>query len=162
MQDDRLDRQQDLGVTALPGQINPATYYTDAQPQPSPQPQPQPQAEPAPAQAPSIQQTAPPVQNIYITQQVTQQQQSAPVVLAVAPKSVVLSLVLTFLFGPLGMLYSTVPGGLIMIVASLVVALFTFGIGLFVTWPICIIWGAIAASNYNTKFMSGSITQISR
>ncbi len=104
----------------------------------------------------------PPVQHIYITQQVTQQQQAAPVILAVAPKSVVLSLVLTFFFGPLGMFYSTVPGALIMIGASLVALFVTFGIGLFVSWPICMIWGAVAASNYNAKFISGSATQISR
>jgi hypothetical protein len=66
-------------------------------------------------------------------------------------KSVGLALVLTFLFGPLGMLYSTILGAVIMLVITGLVGLFTFGLGLFITWPICIIWGAMAASNSNKK-----------
>lgn len=66
-------------------------------------------------------------------------------------KSVALSLVLTFFFGPLGMLYSTVAGGIIMFFIAIVVGLFTFGIGLFFLWPIQMIWAAIAASNHNSK-----------
>jgi hypothetical protein len=60
-----------------------------------------------------------------------------------------LSLLLTLLFGPLGMLYSTVTGGLVMIVVTIVVGMFTFGIGLILLWPIYLIWGAMAAHNYN-------------
>ncbi|HVA27658.1 MAG TPA: hypothetical protein VNF68_05730, partial [Candidatus Baltobacteraceae bacterium] len=58
VQDDRLDHQQDLGVAALPGQVNPPTYYANAQPQPTHEPQgapSQPDAAPAAAQ-PSLQQ----------------------------------------------------------------------------------------------------------
>jgi hypothetical protein len=70
-------------------------------------------------------------------------------------KSVGISLILTILFGPLGMLYSTVAGGLIMMVVSLFVAFFTCGFGLLITYPLCIIWGAAAASSYNQKLLQG-------
>ncbi|CAI9428736.1 TM2 domain-containing protein [Candidatus Ornithobacterium hominis] len=67
-------------------------------------------------------------------------------------KSIGLSLLLTILFGPLGMLYTTVSGAIIMFVVSLIVAIITFGFGvLFICWPICMIWGVLAAKNYNSK-----------
>jgi hypothetical protein len=72
-------------------------------------------------------------------------------------KSMGIAILLTFLFGPLGMLYSTIPGALIMIVLSLIVALLTVGLGLFLIWPICIVWGAIATSSYNKKLLAGVI-----
>lgn len=66
-------------------------------------------------------------------------------------KNVGLALGLALFFGPLGMLYATVPGGLIMIVVSLVVALFTAGFGLILTWPVCIVWAYTATKSFNTK-----------
>jgi len=70
-------------------------------------------------------------------------------VVMIANKSVGASLVLTFLFGPLGMFYSTVWGGVIMTILCLLVGVFTLGLGLVVLWPICMVWGAVAVSNYN-------------
>jgi hypothetical protein len=49
------------------------------------------------------------------------------------------------------MFYSTVAGGLIMLVVSIVFALLTLGVSVVITWPICIIWAAVAASNHNTN-----------
>ena len=66
-------------------------------------------------------------------------------------KSVAIALVLTFLFGPLGLLYSSVLGGVVMFVVSGIVAVFTLGVGLLVTWPICMIWAAVAANRYNAR-----------
>ncbi len=66
-------------------------------------------------------------------------------------KSVGIALILTFFFGPLGMLYSTISGGIIMLIITGIVALFTLGVGLLITWPICMIWAAISANNYNNK-----------
>lgn len=79
------------------------------------------------------------------------------VVVTKSPKSVGIAIILSFLFGPLGMLYSTILGGIIMFIISIIVAIFTLGIGLIVTWPICIIWAAIAASMHNRKLMKGRI-----
>jgi hypothetical protein len=60
-------------------------------------------------------------------------------------KSRGLAFLLAFLFGPLGMLYTTVGGALIMLVIALVVSLATAGLGLILVWPICIIWSVLAA-----------------
>lgn len=71
------------------------------------------------------------------------------------PKSAGIALLLTFFFGPLGMLYSTVSGALIMLAVSLIgsvmVAVVTFGLGLFLWWPAIwlasMIWGTLAAAD---------------
>lgn len=65
------------------------------------------------------------------------------------PKSVGVAIVLAVFFGPLGMLYSTVPGALVMIFVTLFFGILTAGISAFITWPICVIWAALAADTYN-------------
>ena len=70
-------------------------------------------------------------------------------------KSMGISIILTVLFGPVGMLYSTIWGGIIMGVISLLVGIFTLGLGLLITWPICLIWAALATSSYNKKLLAG-------
>ncbi len=64
-------------------------------------------------------------------------------------KSMILSLVLTFFFGPLGMLYSTVIGALIMLVAYVVIGILTLGWGIAVLHPIAMAWGAWAVHTHN-------------
>jgi len=64
-------------------------------------------------------------------------------------KSMGVTILLTILFGPLGMFYSTIQGAVIMIIVSGLVAIFTLGLGLIICWPICIIWAAIATNTYN-------------
>ena len=76
-------------------------------------------------------------------------------VVTTSTKSMGVAIILTVLFGPLGMLYSTIPGGIIMFIISSIVALLTAGIGLILTWPICIIWAAAATSSYNKKLFQG-------
>jgi hypothetical protein len=65
-------------------------------------------------------------------------------------KSVGIAFLLTFLFGPLGMFYSTVSGAIIMLVASVVLIPVTSGVAAFLVWPISIIWGCSAASRANS------------
>lgn len=79
----------------------------------------------------------------------TPAEQTTRIVVAVPTKSAGVAILLTVLFGPLGMFYSTVSGALVMIAVTLVAAFFTLGIGLIFTWPVCIIWAAMAASSYN-------------
>jgi hypothetical protein len=67
------------------------------------------------------------------------------------PKSAVVAFVLTFIFGPLGMLYSTVAGGLIMLLADIVLIPLTFGLALPILWPIQLIWAVMAANNANRR-----------
>jgi hypothetical protein len=70
-------------------------------------------------------------------------------------KSVGVAFLLTFFFGPLGMMYSTVSGALVMLGVMLIggffIALVTFGLGLVLFWPLVwvasIIWGCVAAGN---------------
>jgi hypothetical protein len=76
-------------------------------------------------------------------------------VVVTSTKNVGLAIVLSVLFGPLGMLYATVLGGVIMIFVNLIVGFLTFGFGLILTWPIGIIWTVIAANSYNKKLTSG-------
>ena len=72
----------------------------------------------------------------------------------VTQKSMGVTILLTIFFGPLGMFYSTIVGGIIMLILSGIVAVFTLGIGLFITWPICIIWAAVATNSYNKKLLN--------
>ena len=89
----------------------------------------------------------------------TETAKTQQVVIVGAPKSTGVSIILAVLFGPLGMLYSTVAGGVIMMIVTLIVGALTFGIGLFVTWPICVVWGALAARAHNKK-LNGLVTAI--
>ncbi len=73
------------------------------------------------------------------------------IVVVQSKKSMGVALILTFLFGPLGMLYSTVVGGLIMMVLTPVVTIMTLGIGALIMWPIQLIWAGIAVSSSNKK-----------
>ncbi|MGC5258917.1 hypothetical protein ACPXCG_21460 [Gordonia sp. DT218] len=111
------------------------------QPLPPAQPYYDPRSQPFPPQQPPAQYY--PVAPIY---------QSPPVVVVGSTKSVGLAFLLAFLFGPLGMLYSTVAGALIMICVSILaffVSIFTLGVPIFFVWVACIIWSCIAASNHN-------------
>jgi hypothetical protein len=73
----------------------------------------------------------------------------------VPTKSVGVAIILTFLFGPLGMFYSTIAGAIVMFVANVLAIFLTAGIGLLVTWPVGIVWAAMAASAHNQKLLSG-------
>ncbi len=77
----------------------------------------------------------------------------APGTIMVGPKkkSMAVALILTFLFGPLGLLYATVPGALILLVLTLVIGFFTLGIGFIVGWLASMIWAAVSVNSYNAK-----------
>src|SRR5882672_11957324 len=66
-------------------------------------------------------------------------------------KSVGGAIALSFFFGPLGMLYSTVPGALTMRFAGFFFTLITLGFGIFLVWPACVLWSALAANSHNDK-----------
>lgn len=83
--------------------------------------------------------------------------ENVSVIVTRSPKSMGVSLLLTFLFGPFGMFYSTITGAIIMIIIDLIVGIFTMGIGLIITWPIKMIWAGIATKSYNNKLMRGQI-----
>jgi len=67
------------------------------------------------------------------------------------PKSVGVALLLTFFFGGLGMLYSTVIGGIVMLFVEILIMTLTLGLGVIITRPICMIWAAMAANSANRR-----------
>lgn len=74
----------------------------------------------------------------------------APPALLVPGKSVGVALVLTFFFGPLGMLYSTVFGAMVMLIVLFVAGWLVFGPFWLLFWPLAwagsMVWGALAAA----------------
>jgi hypothetical protein len=72
-------------------------------------------------------------------------------------KSTGLAFVLSFFFGPLGLFYASVTGGIVMLLITLIVGIITFGFGLIITQIICIIWAMIAVNNHNQNVSSQSI-----
>ena len=84
---------------------------------------------------------------------------------APADKSVGAALVLTFFLGPLGLLYVSVAGGLVLLACSIVFAMFTaltLGLAiplLWCTWQaIPMIWGAVAASKQHAEYQTWLVT----
>lgn len=75
-------------------------------------------------------------------------------------KSMGAALVLTFFFGPLGLFYATVFGGLIMLMLGAIVGLFTFGLGTFFVWPLCMVWAAIAIERHNRRLVDPSVPPV--
>jgi len=76
-------------------------------------------------------------------------------IVVVPTKSIGLAIFLGVAFGPLGLLYSTVTGAIIMFFVNVLVGLFTLGLGLFLTWPICGLWAYFAAKSHNEKLLAG-------
>jgi hypothetical protein len=73
------------------------------------------------------------------------------VIMIAKPKSVGVAFLLSFLFGPLGLLYASVAGGLIMFFAAIIMFFVVPVIGPLLVWVGCIIWAVVAANNANQK-----------
>jgi len=69
-------------------------------------------------------------------------------------KSAGIAALLAFFFGPIGMLYATGWGALIMFIITGIVIVFTAGLGLIITNPICAIWAYIKVKNDNKQLGS--------
>lgn len=67
------------------------------------------------------------------------------IIIAQPPKSAWAAFFLTFFFGPLGLLYASIAGGIILTVIALIIVPLTAGIAAFLIRPISIIWGVLAA-----------------
>lgn len=76
----------------------------------------------------------------------------APLVQVVAPdRSVGGAVLLAMLFGPFGMFYATVSGALAMLAITVMVAIVTFGVGLVLLPPFCMVWAGLAAAGHNRR-----------
>jgi len=60
-------------------------------------------------------------------------------------KSVWIAALLTTLFGPMGMFYSTATGGFIMIPVLIFLKIFVGGPILLLAWLVCVFWAVMAA-----------------
>ncbi len=62
----------------------------------------------------------------------------------------------TVLLGPVGLLYATEVGGIVMIIIGLVLATSKMGLTIFLTWIVSCIWGVIATNRYNKKIVKSA------
>ena len=76
-------------------------------------------------------------------------------VIAVPTKSMGIAIILTILFGPLGMLYATIPGAIVMFILKLLAFVLTAGLGLILLWPIAVVWSAMAVKSHNDRLIAG-------
>lgn len=67
------------------------------------------------------------------------------------PKSVRTAVLLTVFFGPFGLFYVSPFAGMLMTFVTLVAGLFTVGIGLFLAWPVCILWAVAATAGHHDE-----------
>jgi hypothetical protein len=65
-------------------------------------------------------------------------------------KSAATQFLLTFLLGPLGLFYSSVPAAIGFMVAGLVLAIPTAGVGGLLVWPFSILGGFATVSRHNS------------
>lgn len=68
-------------------------------------------------------------------------------------KSVGAAFLLAFFFGPLGLLYASVTGGIVMFLLAFPLAFFTMGVGYLFIHIGCIIWAVVAANNQNNSLL---------
>ncbi|QQS02422.1 MAG: hypothetical protein IPK37_09005 [Austwickia sp.] len=69
----------------------------------------------------------------------------------VRQKSLLLAGLLAFIFPPIGMLYGTIFGTLVMTFISIPVAIITAGHGLAALWPFCVLWAVWGAHRTNQR-----------
>lgn len=71
---------------------------------------------------------------------------SAPAPTVTQPaKSVVAAFFLALLLGPLGLLYASITGGIVLLLLAVFAVPLTGGLAAFLIWPASIVWAVIAA-----------------
>ena len=83
-------------------------------------------------------------------------EQARQVVVVTPTKSTGVAILLTILFGPVGMFYSTIAGAIVMILVSLVVAVLTLGLGLILKLAHLHHLGGDGRDSHNKKLVGGS------
>lgn len=77
--------------------------------------------------------------------------QTSPKPAAPTGKSQLVGFVLTFLFGPLGLLYSAPVAAVLLLVGAVLTGFLTFGLSALLFWPISILWSIVAVSLHNQQ-----------
>ena len=72
-------------------------------------------------------------------------------------KNLAASLLFSVFLGPVGLLYATARGGIIMAVIAFVVISSRFPVPIIITWVSCCIWSVLATNRYNQKLMEARI-----
>jgi TM2 domain-containing membrane protein YozV len=67
------------------------------------------------------------------------------IVIAKPQRSAIAAFFLTFIFGPLGLLYASIGGGIFLTICAVIFVPLTAGLAAFVLWPISMVWVVIAA-----------------
>ena len=70
-------------------------------------------------------------------------------------KSVAGALLFSVLLGPIGLLYSSFRGGVIMIILGFIVACAKYPVPIVMVWLISCIWSVAAVNKYNGKLSAG-------
>ena len=73
----------------------------------------------------------------------TPNQTTANIIITKPKKSVIVAFFLTFFFGPLGLLYTSVGGGIFMIICAIILVPITGGLAAILIWPSAIIWAIL-------------------
>lgn len=73
----------------------------------------------------------------------TPNQTTANIIITKPEKSVIVAFFLTFFFGPLGLLYASVGGGIFMIICAIILVPITGGLAAIFIWPSAIIWAIL-------------------
>ena len=73
-------------------------------------------------------------------------------------KSVAGALLLCVFLGPIGLLYATTVGGIIMMIVTVAIVPSKLPVPIAIVWLACCIWSVIAANRFNQKLMQ-KITQ---
>jgi len=63
------------------------------------------------------------------------------------PKDVRTAVLLALFLGPLGLMYTTVAGGLFTLFLMVVLGLFTVGVGAIPVWMLSVLWAYLSASH---------------
>lgn len=74
-------------------------------------------------------------------------------------KSVGVAFILAFFFGPLGLLYASVLGGIVMFFAGILLFLVLPVVGAVIAWIGCLIWAVVAANAENEKLRKTAVTR---
>ncbi len=68
-------------------------------------------------------------------------------------KNLALALLFSVFLGPIGLLYATARGGIIMFVVAFVVISSRFPVPIILMWVSCCIWSVLATNRYNYKIL---------
>lgn len=68
-------------------------------------------------------------------------------------KNLTTSLLFSVFLGPLGLLYASARGGIIMLLIAFVVISSRFPVPIMIMWVCCSIWSVLATNRYNAKLL---------